>query len=202
MKIQNHYKIGCIIFKKLADNDMTLNKLAFIFGNLAPDLFLSFLYRPHLYTFAGPYVKKLLLRLYKSGASPACTVSSFYLGMISHYVCDFFCYTHTPAFKGNIREHLLYEIRQKVNVQDILPFYKQKSMNLGHAQLMDTLEHDIAKHEAFFLRNAKMAYMDIPVAIYKATWATAAVYLQMEKAMLHQDANVAGGKAPASDMVA
>lgn len=38
--------------------------------------------------------------------------NSLRLGILSHYICDFMCYVHTPAFKGSLKEHRAYEEEQ------------------------------------------------------------------------------------------
>jgi hypothetical protein len=110
MKLGNHYKIGRLICQKMAENDMPLNEPLFVFGNLAPDLTFSYLYRAHVRALSSSYLDKRLQRLYKGGMAPGGARFSFYLGVMTHYICDFFCYPHTPAFKGGVREHVLYSV--------------------------------------------------------------------------------------------
>jgi len=180
VRVQNHYKMGCMICKEMKTGNMPLNKVLFILGNLAPDLFFSFLYRPHLRSQSASHLKKVLRRLYKGGITPERLRFSFYSGVLTHYVCDFLCYAHTPAFTGSMREHIRYEKQQTVNARDLLPFDVQKSMNLSLSRLTDILDEYILRREQFFMQNAERAGTDIPIAIYVATWAASSVYLHAE----------------------
>jgi len=88
-----------------------------------------------------------------------------------------FYYTHTPVFKGGFRKHKLYEKNQKVSAGDILPILKQKCVGLSLFKLIEMLDSYVLHHERLLDQNAEMAYMDIPVAIYAATWVASSAYL-------------------------
>jgi len=179
MKMQNHFRMGRLIHKKMAVNDIWLNKFLFMWGNLAPDLCFSYIYRLHTRAASAHKLEKLLDQLYKGELTVESMRFSYYLGVMSHYLCDFFCYPHTPVFKGGLREHYLYEDKQTVNANDMPPFYMQKSMGLSRAKLIDMLDWYIINHEQSLAQNAKTANADIPLAMYASAWAISAVYLNL-----------------------
>ncbi|MCL1790857.1 MAG: zinc dependent phospholipase C family protein [Peptococcaceae bacterium] len=185
MRVGNHYKIGRLICKKMAENNMLLNKPAFILGNLAPDLFFSFLYRPHLRASSAPHLNRLLGRLYNGSMTPDQLRFSYCLGKMTHYVCDFFCYAHTPSFKGTAREHILYEKNQTVRAKDMPIFSKQSSINRDFADLTNTLDSFITRNEQLLAQDVDMAVADIPLAIHAATWAASAAFLYAENMSLN-----------------
>ena len=114
MKFLNHYKMGCLIWKEMATKDMILRKRLYIPGNLAPDLFGSFMFRQHTYISCGSRLRKRLRQLIEGNVAGSGILFSFYSDIISHYICNFLCYVHTSAFKGSVREHYLYERSQIV----------------------------------------------------------------------------------------
>ena len=180
MKFSNHYKMACVIWEKMASNDMQLRKRLYFLGNLAPDLTGSFLFRQHSYITCGARFRKLLRRLFDGDVSSSSILFSFYSGVMSHYVCDFLCYAHTAAFAGSVREHYKYEKNQNVNAEEILLFERQKSMKYTYYELKLDIENCIDNRERMLAQNARISASDIPFAIYVATWAVSAVYLQAE----------------------
>ena len=64
---------------------------------------------------AGRMVDRMIRRLCRWGIENGKMLSrwnSLRLGILSHYICDFMCYVHTPAFKGSLKEHRAYEEEQ------------------------------------------------------------------------------------------
>lgn len=181
MRMRNHYKMGSIIYKKMAENNMPLQKLAFIFGNLAPDIGLTYIYRRHQHSTSMSHLDKLILRLYYGIFHPNSIIFSFRLGIITHYVCDYFCYAHNPAFKGHLREHIIYERKQHVDEEAMYPFQKQKSMDINFDELIATLDDYVFRYEQLLLENEQMSCSDIPMGVHVATWLASATYLYAEK---------------------
>jgi len=180
MKFSNHYKMACLIWEKMASNDMQLRKRLYCLGNLAPDLIGSFLFRQHSYITCGERMRKLLRRLFDSNVSSRSILFSFYTGVLSHYVCDFLCYAHTSAFAGSVREHYEYEKNQNVNKEEMLPFDRQKSMNYSYSELKLNIENCIERRVRILSQNGGTSASDIPFAVHVATWAVSAVYLRAE----------------------
>lgn len=179
---------------------MPLNTPVFIFGNLAPDLCFSFLFHKHNHTESAASLAKLLKRLYDGDIAFNEAMFSFYLGMATHYVCDFLCYPHSPAFKGGLREHVIYERKQTVNSDDMLPFYKQKSKNLSLAKLIEKLDGHISRREQLFSQNVGLTNCDIPLAMYVATWVASCAYLHAEKLAAENFTNMHGNETLAMEM--
>ena len=177
MMTRNHLKMGRLIQDEMAKHDMPLNKPLFLAGNLAPDLIVSYLFRQHSYPLCANQLKKLIRRLYDGGAARGYMKFSFLLGIMSHYLCDFFCYPHTTVFSGGVREHARYEKYQTVSADDILPFEKQNSTNVSFSTLVGALDGHITEHEQVLADNIGVSTLDIPQAVYFTTWAASAIYL-------------------------
>ena len=177
MKKRNHLKIGRFIRTVLAENGMPLVGPAFALGNIAPDLIYSYVFRRHTRSSSSDYLHKIIWRLCSDDIRPDGMAYSLYLGVMAHYICDFLCYPHTPAFNGSVRDHMLYEKGQSVGDGDWDLFDPEEIRYLGPARLIKKLDGDFSKREQFFLQNADAEYEDIPVALNVATWAAASVYL-------------------------
>lgn len=177
MKTKIHYEIGRLINGEMSDNGMALNKFLFVTGNLAPDLIVSYLFRQHSYTLCSVRLYKIIRWLYDSGVTPGCFRFSFFLGVASHYLCDFFCYPHTKGYNGSVSEHVLYENCQILDVDDMLPFNTQSSLNYSYSALTSALDEHMAEYEKILSRNNCVSSIDIQLAVYITRWAVSAIYL-------------------------
>ncbi len=91
-----------------------LGSLAYIFGNIEPDLcFTSYFFgivpgdegRGHSFTTALMRIARMENRIVSGGI-----VAAYTLGKITHYASDAFTYPHNTAlFKGSLKEHMVYE---------------------------------------------------------------------------------------------
>ncbi len=84
-------------------------------GNMLPDVSWLPITHPHFYSRSFPYIiKKLGLSLYKHQQHELdqFIVSPFFslrLGIVSHYLCDFFCAAHQSDGINGAKRHLNYE---------------------------------------------------------------------------------------------
>ena len=89
----------------------------FSFGNVYPDVSHQRILHMHEAASAGKMVCRMIQRLCRWGIEDGRMLSrwnSLRLGIIAHYICDFMCYAHTPAFEGNLKEHRAYENQQSL----------------------------------------------------------------------------------------
>ena len=180
MRFWNHYRMGRLMYANMAKNGIRLNEWAFVLGNLAPDISLSYLYRQHSREVSAPYLAKQLEFLYGGSAAYGDAGFSYSLGVMSHYVCDFLCYPHTTAFKGGAREHIIHENNQMVGPADLLPFNKKNSVGMDLDKLARILDKYISRHERLFARDEASGQNDVPIAMHVSTWAAAGAYLFAE----------------------
>jgi len=108
MRIGLHHKIGKKILSELKEFGCYVNEGFFLLGNLFPDLCQSFLWCRHEYQHSRDYVCKKIELLKKRPK-----LFSFHLGVLTHYICDYFCYPHSSIYDKNLLQHIIYELRQK-----------------------------------------------------------------------------------------
>jgi hypothetical protein len=103
--------IGWALRKKLG---IRLDMKGFMYGNVKPDIS-SYLisiphFKKHAFGFIASEIKKLMATEIKKNS--VCTKQfSERLGIVTHYLSDFFCHAHTDTFKGSLLKHYLYEAR-------------------------------------------------------------------------------------------
>jgi hypothetical protein len=162
-------------------NGMPLKRFPFILGNLAPDLYFSFIFRRHEYDCSIVPVRKTILRLYEGRFDPCSALFAYFMGIVSHYVCDYFCYSHSPSFRGNLWDHIKYEWVQRMSDTKKISFFKQEYYCLGFHRLIDTLDGYIRSHEHALARDAAAAQTDLAMGTAAAELLTGAVYCSAER---------------------
>jgi len=166
-----------LINKQMKENGVEADSLFFVLGNLAPDMTFSYVFRRHTREISLPHLEKQIRFLYKKGVDPYGVFFSWHLGVMSHYVCDFLCYPHTPAFNRGAVGHFFHEVKQSVHASDVLPFNKQKSRGLDAARLTAALERHIDRRERLLSQNSGQEYKEVSIAMYVAAWASTGAYL-------------------------
>ena len=121
MRLKIHHMIGKSVCSELKKSGLFIHEKLFLLGNLFPDLIHSYFWRRHEYKYSREFIRKKLEKLKKRPR-----LFSFHLGVLSHYICDYFCYPHSIGYEKGLIQHILYEIRQKVPEN----FYKLNLNNL------------------------------------------------------------------------
>jgi hypothetical protein len=170
-----------MIYKQMKQNGMDIRRFPFILGNLAPDLYCSFLFRRHEYGCSAAAVKKTLHRLYEGRFDPCSAFFAYSMGIVSHYICDYFCYSHSPAFRGNLWDHIKYEWFQRVAAGEKISFFGQEWYVPDFHHLVDTLDGYIRSHDHDLTQDAAAAQTDIAIGTAAAEWLTAAVFCSAER---------------------
>jgi hypothetical protein len=182
MTLKNHYKMGRLIYLKLRCQGIFLQRFWFLLGNLIPDLCISFVYRRHEYRATAMSLKKLMRRLYDGCLNPRSILFAFCLGIIYHYVCDYFCYSHHPSFTGGLWAHIIYELCQKPKYGNFPPHAPEppsavpvtageicfQDRPMTFSGMTDMLDECLASHERMRSQNIGEPFNDIPPAVSAA----------------------------------
>lgn len=95
MRLKQHLDIGNKVLEDNIISTFKVNRVAYLFGTIAPDL--NCIYPAHrLRTTESRFSKKLKI----AGNASTSLIKSFMLGVITHYVCDYFCYAHNIESLG------------------------------------------------------------------------------------------------------
>ena len=108
MRLGIHHKVGKKVYSELKDLTCHVNERLFLLGNIFPDINQSYLWRRHEYQHSREYIRKKIETLKKRPK-----LFSFHLGVLTHYICDYFCYSHSSGYSKGLINHMIYEIQQK-----------------------------------------------------------------------------------------
>lgn len=187
MEKRNHKFIAQKIYDVLKNNDIELRRKFFILGNLAPDITYSFLFRRHQFNTSCHYLNKKIQSLCKGALSPQSRLFSYRLGVVMHYVCDYFCYAHSSAFKGTLRDHIRYEKSQSrpediaLQPQAYKPLFSPGDARISGEMLMSSLNSIVDTWEQWLRDRIPKPQTDIQQAIDVGIWATSAIYMNAAK---------------------
>lgn len=114
MKSASHHAMGHLLYEALTNEGYQLDRELFVLGNLLPDYLPEMVLTPHftlkcqreihIFTeaLAGQPVQK---------GEPLPPEYALRLGILCHYLTDYFTYAHTPEFRLGLKEHAAYELR-------------------------------------------------------------------------------------------
>jgi hypothetical protein len=103
------------------------------------------------------------------------------MGVVCHYVCDYFCYSHSPAFQGNLWDHIKYEWVQRMPDAGEISFCRREGPSADFSPFMDTLDAYIRNHDREPRRDAASAQTDITTGMAAAEWLTETVFCSAER---------------------
>jgi hypothetical protein len=172
--------MGNRIFFRLRDHGLFLLKFWFLLGNLAPDLCLSFIFRRHEYAASAASLKRMMRRLFDGRLNPRSVLFSYCLGIISHYVCDYFCYPHHPSFKGSLWEHLVYETRQRPEPEGPCFSSNPGDREMSFQDMTENLDRRLSGHDRRRSQSGG-THDDINPAVYAAARLNSVICFSAEK---------------------
>ena len=109
MRLDMHHRIGKKVCNELKELGCHVNEKLFLLGNIFPDINHSYIWRRHDYQHSREYVRRKMEILQKRP-----WLFSFHLGVLTHYISDYFCYPHSSGYDKGLVHHIIYEIRQKI----------------------------------------------------------------------------------------
>ncbi|MBF4694265.1 zinc dependent phospholipase C family protein [Fusibacter ferrireducens] len=126
MNFMTHITMANLIFSEVKEL-YELNRVAFIYGNVMPDVDPRFNKTPHMFDNDLERILALSEELVTGDFSV--NTYSVRLGFLCHYICDFFCLYHSEISKFiQYREHGIYEIKLHFVLKKMLRFQFFKTM--------------------------------------------------------------------------
>ncbi|MEN6391010.1 MAG: zinc dependent phospholipase C family protein [Syntrophomonas sp.] len=111
MLSQTHWLIGDTVAQIAAEQiPGRINKLAFCWGNVLPDLVRPYSIIPHTINGSGPLLTKLLGQTQLIQFKGPWTLY-VHLGIISHLLSDYFCLAHNEPSLEAVVPHVIYEAK-------------------------------------------------------------------------------------------
>jgi len=114
MNFQIHLSIANAL-KDIIEEELSIkvNRPAFFYGSVKPDLFPNIITASHEIKYSKEFIENEVKNLLQESiVNMECSWKfSETLGIIMHYLSDFFCYAHSEFYKGSMWEHYCYEVK-------------------------------------------------------------------------------------------
>lgn len=173
-----HKMVADIVYAHIErELGVKLNHKAFRYGSIAPDIRLSMRVIKHTRKGSFELVKKLgndLILLETPVSKTEMKLFSYKLGIIIHFLCDYFCTPHNDARYKNLIKHLRYENKLRKLA------YNSKNWNLPavNQAVLDCMWkgsnfENIINEKSHEYRNSNASYYtDLEYALVVSTIAT------------------------------
>jgi len=146
-------------------NCVKIKKINFKYGNIKPDLMLNFKNTPHNYLSSSNYIISEIESLIENTLSIKDLQSKDFavkLGIVDHYIADFFCMPHNKNLvKKSLIAHLIYEKRidnicRKIKIRKLKKYLCDNELVISSENCVSEFIHsryNNYKNEAFSVTN-------------------------------------------------
>lgn len=111
MRKKSHISLANYLIKSMKFEALKDHKKSFYIGSILPDCVPSFITRKHNIEETFGILKEEILKITDNyDMNKGFTrYYSRHLGVITHYIADYFTFPHNDIFPGNLKEHCTYE---------------------------------------------------------------------------------------------
>lgn len=148
MRKKSHISLAKFIVDNMQVTDLMEHKNAFYIGSILPDLKPSFITKKHTidetFDTLTDEIKKITIDYdIDKGIS---TYYARHLGVITHYLADYFTFPHNKIFKGSISQHLRYEkelmdrLKEYITREDVRRERRTGKKNLSIEEIIQLIQ--------------------------------------------------------------
>lgn len=165
----------------VVDQDMITHPMAFRFGSLEPDLVPSFITTKHRIDLTFYKLEKKIRKVLEQyDSSRGMTIGlSKDLGVITHYLADYFTFPHNIEYPGTMTEHIQYEAELKLNFRTFVDQMKERQAHFQEVAFQS------AEEICLFIRKCHREYLDAVKSIQNDCKYILEICAQVIGAILH-----------------
>lgn len=119
MRKKSHISLAWYLMNSRGMGSLRNHKGSFYIGSILPDCVPSFLVRKHTMEDSFLILEKEIGKLV-SHFNPQKGADSYFcrrLGVITHYISDYFTFPHNANYPGKLKDHCLYEEELKIKIR-------------------------------------------------------------------------------------
>jgi hypothetical protein len=101
-----------LLYAAFRTRGIYLNRTAFVYGNILPDQTPAMWVAPHFSRVCSRRSAEILNTLSRLPLPDSGRVGAEYskeLGIMCHFLCDYFCFAHNADFSAGLKQHVAYE---------------------------------------------------------------------------------------------
>lgn len=141
MRKKSHISLAGQIMDSLELGEVFDHKLPFYVGSIWPDCRPSFVTTPHKFSVTYGDIEKQLSK-FVANYNPENGMDMRHcakLGVIIHYIADYFTFPHNDHYKGNVKDHCYYERDLKHEMKAFLATKEAEDVK-NHVVAYDSVE--------------------------------------------------------------
>lgn len=161
MRKKSHISLAKFLLHSNKEHKLFKHKKAFYIGSILPDLKPSFLTRRHTIEETFDILTKEIKGItvdydFRKGIS-MCYARR--LGVITHYLADYFTFPHNSSYTGSMTDHVYYEKEMKYQLKE---YVKAEINNFGSNQehMLDTFDKIVQ-----FIKTTHKEYLEALKAV-------------------------------------
>lgn len=111
MRKKSHISLSRFLITNIDKEELTSHRKAFYFGSILPDCIPSFVTRRHTFDDTFYIVKKEIEKILE-GHNLTDEIDARFcrkLGVVTHYIADYFTFPHNKNYPGSLKDHCKYE---------------------------------------------------------------------------------------------
>ena len=111
MRKKSHISLANHMLDEFKDDTLLAHAFMFRFGSLLPDLVPSFITKKHQMETTFDILEEKLHKIFEKydGNKGLSMLNCKDLGVVTHYIADYFTLPHSHKFRGNLKDHCMYE---------------------------------------------------------------------------------------------
>lgn len=151
MRKKSHISLACYLVQEMDSKDLLKHKKAFYLGSILPDLTPKMITSPHEFSTSFEDLKQRIRGLiFDAQIGMHCErVLWRRLGVVMHYLADYFTFPHNSTYEGNLKDHCLYErdmkhaLRTYVRTEEAQQIFREQQMYLKKSTSLAELFREI-----------------------------------------------------------
>ena len=111
MRKKSHISLSRFLITNINKEELTSHRKAFYFGSILPDCIPSFVTRRHTFDDTFHIVQKEIEKILEEHSLTDMIDARFCrkLGVVTHYIADYFTFPHNKNYPGSLKDHCKYE---------------------------------------------------------------------------------------------
>lgn len=165
MKKKSHLSLSRYLIESVQSNELVKHRKAFLIGSILPDCIPSFITRRHTVEETFDIFKEELTKIIEDYDWSQGITSEFSrrLGIITHYLADYFTFPHNKTYTGTMREHINYEIKL---MKYLKGFLHSKEVEKVRKHAISDIYYDTVDSICEFIKEVHDEYLKVVKNIY------------------------------------
>ncbi len=178
MRKKSHLSLAGYLVRELDMKELRRHKKAFYLGSILPDLTPKMFMAPHEFGTSYEELKGRIRGLVAEAQEGACRdrVLFRHLGVVMHYVADYFTFPHNVTYDGNLKDHCLYErdmkhtLREYVRTPEAVQIFRLQEMRKGQIRSVQELFAYIEQMHRNYLKKQHSVADDCRWIVALCSW--------------------------------